>query len=312
MEINREKRIHRLLQVRQKAKQIQKQTNTKYKELLEKQALAYLEERFNEFINKKEKEIQALKALLNYESTGFRDAEDIKPEDTNDLVHLLLGNQIKEEQRFDKARAYLKEQLLSKQPEKIRLLLLQLVREQEQKRSKYIASKDKIVKPVEIESNTIQKNNYENQTKKSFDDSCYHRDFDIVRIEKPQADPYKEAIIQSQITEKKLQDKENEILHYEKQRDERYQTAINQVLLDQRKNQLIQQLQSLKQQDLQRKFENAILNASLNKHNQMFHDLNIKFEKQFQIGESYFDPVVDVVKPKNVVKPELSFEFVDF
>ncbi|KAJ3321335.1 hypothetical protein HDV06_004439 [Boothiomyces sp. JEL0866] len=313
MEINREKRIHRLLQVRQKSKQIQKQTNSKYKELLEKQALLYLQERFNDFINKKNLEIEKLKELLNIESIGFIDAEKCKQENTNNLVHLLLDNQIKAEKRFSKAHdLFIKEQLLSTQPEKIRFLLLKLVREQELKRSQYIASKEKVIKPVEIESNNIQKLNYQIHQNKDFDESCFHRNYDIIRIEKQQVDPRIEAVKQAEITIQKIQEKEKENIQYEKTKQDRYQQAINQVLLDQRKDQLIKQLQDLKQKDLKRKHENAILNAKLNRSNfAEFHDLNLKFEKQFQIGDSYFEPVLNVVKPKAVVKEELSFEFVD-
>ncbi|KAJ3256194.1 hypothetical protein HK103_005653 [Boothiomyces macroporosus] len=286
-EINREKRINRLLQVRQKSKQIQKQTNSKYKELLEKQALLYLEERFNLFISKKNEEINKLKELLNIESKGFTDAENIKQENTNTLVHMLLDNQIRAEQRFNKAHElFIKEQLLCKQPEKIRFLLLKLVREQEEKRSRYIASKPPIIKPMEIESNNIQKLNYQTRQNKDFDDSCFHRDYDIVRIEKQQVDPYNEAIIKQKETELKLKEKEKENIENMKTKNQRYQHAINQVLLDQRKEQLIKQLQDLKQRDLKRKHENAILNAKLNRSNFIeFHDLNSKFEKQFQIVE---------------------------
>jgi hypothetical protein len=178
----------------------------------------------------------------------------------------------------------------------IKKTLLKSIKELEKTRSKFIVEKFRAEQTehqphVEVPSNVIQKRNYQDSNSRNFDETCHHRDYNVVRTEPSKPirvrDVRKEAIEQDLLTKQRLSQKTQNLVQFKKLAQERYTNAITTVGMDQRKIKLFHEMKDLEIEDRSRKQVNASMHASTFKshyvHSGQDH-LTRMFQSQFQIG----------------------------
>jgi hypothetical protein len=196
------------------------------------------------------------------------------------------------------------ERIKRNRPEFIKRALLKGLKELENARSKFVVEKfrsqllSEHFPNSEIPSNPIQKLNYINHSQKHFDESCHHRDFDVVRtqpfLQGTSRNVRKDAEELEKVNRERLQINMRKLSEFNKIAADRYKHAITTVGMDRRKSKLFEEMKELESEDRSRKQHNATKHASTFR-SHFVHSgvdkLTRVFQSQFQIG--YTNGIMD-------------------
>ncbi|KAJ2994800.1 hypothetical protein HDV02_001299 [Globomyces sp. JEL0801] len=244
----------------------------------------------------------------------------------------LIGKSYKDAEKASQTHRK-KEELMKLEPVWIKKALLQSIHNQEKLRAQYLVHnyREKMadhIPAVEIEPHSIQKANRETVSKATFDETCFHRDYAVIRCErnrllnvlilapkKNRPDVFKEALIETDRARHDLMEKAMSRQQFAKQADDRYKSVLHTMYMNKKRTQLFKDMTSIYREDRHRKQTNATIHAASFRPHYIrvgVDKLTSKFEDQFHIGD-----IENLPKAKSVQKrrpldtiSNSSFEFI--